>query len=41
MGELKCFDIRDFVNNIRNNTVSEISAKNGLNKLNEKKKMQE
>ena len=37
MGEFKCFDIRDLVNNIRNNTVSEISAKNGLNKLNEKK----
>ena len=30
-------NIRDLVNNIRNNTISEISAKKGLNKLNEMK----
>ena len=35
MGEFKYIDIRDLVNNIRNNTISEISAKKGLNKLNE------
>ena len=34
MGEFKYIDIRDLVNNIRNNTISEISAKKGLNKLN-------
>ena len=35
MGELKYTDIRDLVNNIRNNRISEISAKKGLNTLNE------
>ena len=35
MGEFKYTDIRDLVNNIRNNRTSEISAKKGLNKLNE------
>ena len=33
--EFKYIDIKDLVNNIRNNTISEISAKKGLNKLNE------
>ena len=35
IGKLKYNDIKDFVNNIRNNTISEISAKKGLNTLNE------
>ena len=35
IGEFKYTDIKDLVNNIRNNTISEISAKKGLNKLNE------
>ena len=35
IGEFKYIDIKDLVNNIRNNTISEISAKKGLNKLNE------
>ena len=35
MGEFKYIHIRDLVNNIRNNTTSEISAKKGLNTLNE------
>ena len=35
MGELKYIEIRDLVNNTRNNTISEISAKKGLNTLNE------
>ena len=34
MGEFKYIDIRDLVNNIKNNTTSEISAKKGLNALN-------
>ena len=34
MGEFKYIDIRDLINNIRNNTISEISAKKGLNTLN-------
>ena len=34
IGEFKYIDIRDLVNNIRNNTISETSAKKGLNKLN-------
>ena len=34
-GEFKYIDIKDLVNNIRNNTISEISAKKGLNTLNE------
>ena len=37
MGEFKYIDIRDLVNNITNNTISEISAKKGLNALNELK----
>ena len=37
MGEFKYIDIRDLVNNIRNNNnrISEISAKKSLNTLNE------
>ena len=35
IGEFKYIDIKDLVNNIRNNTISEISAKKGLNILNE------
>ena len=38
IGEFKYIDIRDLVNNIRNNTISEISAKKCLNTLNEIKK---
>ena len=34
MGEFKYIDIRDLVNNIRNNTISEIDAKKRLNTLN-------
>ena len=34
IGEFKYIDIRDLVNNIRNNTISEISAKKDLNALN-------
>ena len=33
IGELKYIDIRDLVNDIRNNTISEISALKSLNKL--------
>ena len=35
IGKFKYIDIRDLINNIRNNTISEISAKKGLNTLNE------
>ena len=35
IGEFKYIDIKDLVNNIRNNTISEIFAKKGLNTLNE------
>ena len=35
IGEFKYIDIRDLVNNIRNNTISEISARKDLNTLNE------
>ena len=35
IGEFKYIDIRDLVNNIRNNTISEISAQKGLSKLTE------
>ena len=35
IGEFKYIDIKDLVNNIRNNTISEISAKNSLNTLSE------
>ena len=37
IGEFKYINIKDFVNNIRNNTISELSAKKGLNTLNETK----
>ena len=35
IGEFKYIDIKDLVNNIRNNTISEISAGTSLNTLNE------
>ena len=35
IGEFKYIEIKDFVNNIKNNTITEISAKKGLNALNE------
>ena len=35
IGEFKYGNIKDLVNNIRNNTISEIDAKKDLNKLNE------
>ena len=35
IGGFKYTDIKDLVNNIKNNTVSEISAKKSLNALNE------
>ena len=35
IGEFKYIGIKDLVNNIRNNTISEISAKKVLNTLNE------
>ena len=38
IGEFKYIDIKDLVNNIRNNTISEIDAKKDLNALNEIKK---
>ena len=38
IGEFKYTGIKDLVNNIKNNTISEISAKEGLNALNEIKK---
>ena len=34
IGEFKYIDIKDLVNNIRNNTISEIDAKKSLNALN-------
>ena len=34
IGEFKYIDIKDLVNNIRNNTISEIDAKKRLNTLN-------
>ena len=37
IGEFKYIDIKDLVNNIKNNTISEISAKKDLNTLNEPK----
>ena len=37
IGEFKYIDIRDLANNIRNNTINEISAKKGLTKLNKLK----
>ena len=38
IGEFKYIDIKDLVNNIRNNTISEIDAKKSLNALNKIKK---
>ena len=38
IGEFKYIDIKDFANNIRNNAISEVSAKKVLNELNEIKK---
>ena len=35
IGEFKYIDIKDMVNNIRNDTINEIPAKEGLNILNE------
>ena len=35
IGEFKYIDIKDLVNNITNNTISEIKAKKDLNTLNE------
>ena len=35
IGEFKYTDIKDLVNNIRNNTTSDIDAEKGLNTLNE------
>ena len=35
IGEFKYIDIKDLVNNNRDNTIGEISAKQGLNVLNE------
>ena len=35
IGEFNYTDIKNLVNNIRNNTISEISAKKDLNTLNE------
>ena len=35
IGEFKYIDIRHLVNNIRDNTISEISVRKGLNTLNE------
>ena len=35
IGEFKYIDIKDLVNNIKNNTISEIFAKTDLNTLNE------
>ena len=40
IGEFKYIDIKDLVNNIRNNTISEIDAKKDLNKLNKIKNAQ-
>ena len=37
IGEFKYINIKDLLNNIKNNTISEISVKKGLNKLNNKK----
>ena len=37
IGEFKYIDIKDLVNNIKNNTISEIPAKKGLNTLKEMK----
>ena len=39
IGKLKFNDINDFVNNIKNNEISEADAKKKINELNEKKKL--
>ena len=38
IGDFKYIDIKDLVNNIKDNTISEIDAKKDLNALNEIKK---
>ena len=40
IGEFKCIDIKDSVNNIRNNAISEIDVKKDLNALNEIKNVE-
>ena len=40
IGEFKYIDIKDLVNNIRNNTISEIDAKKDLNALKEIKNVE-
>ena len=40
IGELKYTDIKDLINNIKNNTISEILAKKSLNTLNETKNVE-
>ena len=40
IGDFKYIDIKDLVNNIKNNTISEIDAKKDLNKLNEIKNVE-
>ena len=40
MGKFKYTDIKDLVNNIRNNTISEIDVKKDLNALNEIKNVE-
>ena len=40
IGEFKYIDIKDLVNNIRNNTISEIDAKKDLNTLNKIKNVE-
>ena len=41
IGEFKYDNIKDLVNNIKNNTISEIDAKKDLNALNEIKNLEE
>ena len=40
IGEFKYDDIKDLINNIRNNIISEIDAKKNLNTLNEIKNIE-
>ena len=40
IGDFKYIDIKDLVNNIKNNTISEIDAKKDLNTLNERKNVE-
>ena len=40
IGEFKYIDIKDLVNNIKNNTISEIDAKKDLKELKKNKEMQ-